>query len=229
MWSSGQPKKLVATGRSRCLTFSKDSCNTHLQMLLEYLVVKIPKGWITKRLIRNLIDKERKIKYLGVHSCLKLTLVSPWVLKILDFFYDLRSVEEWREVFHAGCVLTRFFWFFWKNNGPTMAASGFMRGLRANAIALIGSDAQATRELFQLLDAGAASDYRFAKALLQGRKTLPWLRDWQEKRASDMLYEDVSCWIFFVLNLRSTPSVSINYFLAALVFKQKSRLPFLDT
>ncbi len=77
----------------------------------------------------------------------------------------------------------------------TMAASGFMRGLRANAIALIGSDAQATRELFQLLDAGAASDYRFAKALLQGRKTLPWLRDWQEKRASDIFRKDVSLFL----------------------------------
>lgn len=95
-------------------------------------------------------------------------------------------------MFNARLVLT--FFFFWKHSGPTMAASGFMRGLRANAIALIGSDAQATRELFQLLDAGAASDYRFAKALLQGRKTLPWLRDWQEKRASDIFEnEDVSC------------------------------------
>lgn len=60
--------------------------------------------------------------------------------------------------------------------------TGFMRALRSNAIALLGSDVQATKELFQLLDAGAASDYRFAKALLQGRKTLPWKRDWQEKR-----------------------------------------------
>eukprot|EP00434_Breviolum_minutum_P013408 symbB.v1.2.011815.t1/scaffold799.1/size161463/3 len=34
---------------------------------------------------------------------------------------------------------------------------------------------------------GAASDYRFAKALLQGRKTLPWLRDWQEKRTDPQL------------------------------------------
>lgn len=63
-----------------------------------------------------------------------------------------------------------------------MSSMGFMRVLRANAVALLGSDAQATRELFQLLDAGAASDYRFAQALLNGRKTLPWVRDWQEKR-----------------------------------------------
>lgn len=65
--------------------------------------------------------------------------------------------------------------------------TGFMRALRSNAIALLGSDVQATKELFQLLDAGAASDYRFAKALLQGRKTLPWKRDWQEKRADPQL------------------------------------------
>eukprot|EP00438_Fugacium_kawagutii_P021395 Skav232442 [mRNA] locus=scaffold189:325251:329924:- [translate_table: standard] len=63
-----------------------------------------------------------------------------------------------------------------------------MRVLRANAVALLGSDAQATRELFQLLDAGAASDYRFAQALLNGRKTLPWVRDWQEKRADPQLH-----------------------------------------
>lgn len=102
-----------------------------------------------------------------------------------------------------------------------MAASGFMRGLRANAIALIGSDAQATRELFQLLDAGAASDYRFAKALLQGRKTLPWLRDWQEKRASDIFEnEDVSCWIFLFW-IWDQPSVSMNYLLLTVYSLQK--------
>lgn len=77
----------------------KDSCNTHLQILLKYLVAKMPKGWITKRLIRNLIDKERKIKYLGAHSCLKLTLMSPWVLRILEFFYDLRCPASC-----AGCA-----------------------------------------------------------------------------------------------------------------------------
>ncbi|CAK9077983.1 Bifunctional arginine demethylase and lysyl-hydroxylase psr-1 (Phosphatidylserine receptor 1) [Durusdinium trenchii] len=65
---------------------------------------------------------------------------------------------------------------------------GIARVLRVNAVALIGSDAQATRELFKLLDAGAASDYRYAKALLQGRPSLPWLRSWQEKRADPQLY-----------------------------------------
>ena len=64
----------------------KDSCNTHLQILLKYLVAKIPKGWITRMLIRNLIDKERKFKYLGVHSCLKRTLMSPWVLDMNGIF-----------------------------------------------------------------------------------------------------------------------------------------------
>eukprot|EP00913_Durusdinium_trenchii_P029961 g28076.t1 len=34
----------------------------------------------------------------------------------------------------------------------------------------------------------AASDYRYAKALLQGRPSLPWLRSWQEKRADPQLY-----------------------------------------
>ena len=79
--------------------------------------------------------------------------------------------------------------------------TGFMRALRSNAIALLGSDVQATKELFQLLDAGAASDYRFAKALLQGRKTLPWKRDWQEKRLlAGILF--IKCLFIFFLVLR---------------------------
>ena len=40
------------------------------------------------------------------------------------------------------------------------SSPGLLRALRVNAIALLGSDARATRELFKLLDAGAASDYR---------------------------------------------------------------------
>ena len=88
--------------------------------------------------------------------------------------------------------------------------TGFMRALRSNAIALLGSDVQATKELFQLLDAGAASDYRFAKALLQGRKTLPWKRDWQEKRLLagilfiKCVFIFIFCWFFVKGWIRAT-------------------------
>lgn len=66
--------------------------------------------------------------------------------------------------------------------------NSLLRPLRVNAIALLGSDLRATRELFELLDAGAASDWSYAKALLSGRPSLPWQRSWWQKRNDPQLF-----------------------------------------
>ncbi|CAJ1398866.1 unnamed protein product [Effrenium voratum] len=69
-----------------------------------------------------------------------------------------------------------------------MALAGLGRAARAHAVAFFGNDLQACKELFRLLDAGAASDWRHAKALLAGRKGLPWQRVWRETLEDPQLF-----------------------------------------